>query len=135
MNNYKSSGYFGSPTKALIDNLLRFYDLEMGMMSNDLIDSLTPSIKSMEAIQIILQMQLELADYIKEKGKSDKALKSAKRLLKLYDCVQFLNRLTGDLNTLQLTNRDIYSKIQLLRVENADIKKQLSNMIKAHKEL
>lgn len=122
---------FSSPGKVTTEALMQFYDLELGTMANELVDSLTPAVKSMQAVQIVLQMQLELADYVKEKGKSDKAIKSAKRLFELYDCVVSLNRLTGDLNTLQLTNRELHGKMQVLRNENAELKLKIENMVKA----
>lgn len=131
MNNFKNSTYFESPGKVTIENLMQFYDVELGMMANELVDSLTPAVKSMRAVQIVLQMQIELADHIKQKGESDKGLKSAKRLFELFDCVTSLNRLTGDLNTLQLTNREQAGKILVLRKNNADMRRRLENIEKA----
>lgn len=131
MSDFKNKYPFGSPTKVNMENLMDFYDIEMGMMQNELMDTLSPAVNSMRAIQIVLQMQIELADHVKVRGISDKAKISAKRLFELYDSVYQLNRLTGDLNTLQLTNRELSGKMQVLKNENNALKQQIENIIKA----
>jgi|GEM_PF-3702025 len=131
MGNFKNNQQFTSPGKLAVENLMKFYDIELDMMANELIDSLTPAVKSMQAVQIVLQMQIELADHIKSKGNSDKALKSAKRLKELYLCVMSLNTLTGDINTLQLANRELNASMKLLKIENEELKSQIENVIKA----
>ena len=131
MSNFENSKQFTSPGKVAVENLMKFYDIELDMMANELVDSLTPAVKSMQAVQIVLQMQMELADHIKSKGTSNKAIRSAKRLNELYMCVVSLNRITGDLNTLQLSNRELNARLNLLKTENQELKRQIDNVINA----
>ncbi len=131
MANYKNNYPFSSPGKVTVEKLMEFYDTELDMMSNDLVDSLTPAVKSMQAVQIVLQMQIELADHIKAKGTSNKAATAAKRLFEIYGCVVSLNRLTGDLNTMQLTNMELNGRMKVLQLENSKLKQQLENIAKS----
>lgn len=130
-----SQKYFGSQNNALAEQLIDFQRNELSILSQTYMDVLTPSVTSMKATQVVIEMLLELGDHIKKNGKSERLEKSVKRLFNLLDLIAKLNNLTGDLNTLKLSNNSIMAENHLLRVDNINLKKEIEAMIKSHNEL
>lgn len=111
-----------------MENLMSFYDFELGAIANELSETLTPSVISMQVIQLIIQMQIEMADFIKKNGKSDRAEKSARRLMDIYSLMVKLNSFTGEMNAMKLRNREIIGKYKLLIQENIELKRKLKTV-------
>lgn len=122
---------YGSPNKVALENLLEFYTADLQITISQMVDTLSPAVLSMEAVQIVLQMMIQNTEYVQKNGKSEKANESAKKLMKLFECVTKLNKITGDMNTLQLQNKEFYVKMKLAQKENIELKQRLQNIVDA----
>jgi hypothetical protein len=122
---------FGSPKQALHEQLFQFYDIELQQMSSEIIDTLEPSVISMEATQLVLQMLIELAEHIKLRGQSDRAGKSAKRLTRLLELICKFDKVTGNMAKLKTDNRELWQMIYKLRAEKQALQTKIDNIIAA----
>jgi len=126
---------YGSIKKAVDDELISFYNLELQMMAMERVDDLTPAVVSMEISQIAIQQLIELAEYVKKNGKSEATQKRMTRCMRLLDLSCKLNTLTGDLNTMKLNNKELARTVGMLRIKNAELIKQLEGVKKSFDEL
>lgn len=117
--------HYASPHKSVTEDFVEFYELELQLVLSELTDTLSPSIISSEACQIVLQLMIQNAEYIKKNGKSEKANANAKQLKRLFELVSKFNEFTSNMNTLQLQNKEFYSKMIAEKIKNVDIQKKL----------
>jgi len=111
-------------------------ELEIQQLINARVDDMEPAVISDKITLLCLEMLIEYTEFVMKKGKETEAnLKSKKRLVDMLGLVSRLSGLTSNLNTLKLINRGQVTKINLLRVENAELKQQVDNMKKAYEEL
>lgn len=106
-------------------------DMQARLIENDMIDTFTPSVSSSEITLLVLQMCMELNQYVQKKGWTDKLKSSQKRLDKLLDLASKVTIATSDNHNLKLINRELHKNYQLLRVENRDLKAKLQAVIQA----
>ena len=126
---------YGSIKQVIDRDLIAFYDIELQLMAQEYIDTLSPAVTSMEIVQIALQMMIETVEFVKKNGKSDLTEKRTARATRLFELASRLNTLTGDNNTLQLNNKELGRQIVKLRIENIELKKQLDIQAKTYEEL
>lgn len=113
-----------------IENLEDGFDIkniEVMLLQSELTDALKPNLLLTKITSIHLEMLMEVHQYEK-KHPSDRIKASKARLLNLLEMSEHLNSLSCKLQSLKLFNRELVTKIQLLRVENADMLRQLENI-------
>lgn len=102
-------------------------NIELRIIENDLQEALSPSIIGSEITLTIMEMLLEVVEFTKLKGESERTKTSKNRLIWLLNKTEQLNTLSKSINTLKLINRDIHRVYQKLRTENITLKQQLKN--------
>lgn len=102
-------------------------NIELRVIENDLQETLSPSIIGSEITLTIMEMLLEVVEFTKLKGESERTTASKNRLIWLLNKTEQLNTLSKSINTLKLINRDIHRGYQKLRTENITLKQQLKN--------
>lgn len=119
---------YGSPSQVMNEQFIEFYDLELQIVISELKDTLTPSLISSEACQIVLQLMMQNADYTRKNGKSEKGTANAKQLIRLFELVSKFNKFTGDMNTFQLQNNEFYAKLIAERKKNRALQTIIDNI-------
>ena len=109
-----------------------FKNIELGLLESEMQDVLEPSLLLSQITYIHTEMLSELFDYIKKNKPSERLTASKERLLNLLTKTEKLNSMTNKMQTLKLFNRELVVKLQLLRVENDELRKQLKNISDAN---
>ncbi len=100
-------------------------NIELVLLENELKDNLRPNIILSQLTQFILQMLIELNQYEQKNKLSSKVLASKIRLLSMFDLITELSGMGDKLQNFKLFNRELVIKMQMLRAENYNLKKQL----------
>lgn len=114
-----------SLSKNALESLCLFQEVDLEIIISETIDVLSPSVISMEATQIVLQMMIQNSEHTQKFGKSEKARASAKKLIRLYELISKFNSMTGDMNTLKLQNKEFYIKMNLAQKEADQLRNKL----------
>lgn len=102
-------------------------DIECGLLESELTETLKPNILLSELTFIHLEMLKEVHEYSKGKS-SDRITSSKNRLLNLLDISTQLSGIGDKNKSLKLFNRELVTRIQLLRIENSDLRKELKKI-------
>lgn len=114
----------------LVDDL-DIKDIEIGMLKNEITDTLTPNIALMRLSQYVLQMLTELNEY-EQKNKLNKRMADSKqRLIKMMELTSELSGIGDRLQSLKFFNTELFGKMQLLRIENDQLRIENEAMVKA----
>lgn len=111
-----------------IKNQIDVKEAEISLLKDELTDTLTPSVKTLECIEIVIGMICDLNLYIQKNGNNDAALKSKERLTKLFSNLHDLSSIAETNYSLKLTNRNLHTQNNLVRVENNNLNKELKNL-------
>jgi len=106
-------------------------NVEMGLLENEMQDFLKPSALLAQQSRLLLEMTDELFEYAKKKP-GPRVTASRDRLMILLHINTQLGSVMCYNQSLKLFNRELVGKIQLLRIERAELKKQIENMTKAN---
>ena len=107
-------------------------NIEVAFLESEMQDVLEPSLLLSQITYIHTEMLSELFDYIRKNKPSERLTASKERLLNLLTKTEKLNSMTNKMQTLKLFNRELVVKLQLLRVENDELRKQLKNISDAN---
>lgn len=105
--------------------------LQLVVIENELKDNMEVSVLVSKLTKHILQMLIEYGDFIKNKTETEAHKRSRKRLSELLDISSRLMNIDSNYQSFKLFNRELATKIQLLRIENIELKRQIENMVKA----
>lgn len=105
-------------------------NVEIGLLESEIQDTLKPTGLLNYQFLKLAEMLEEVLEYEKIKP-SERITASKTRLINLLGVNTQLNEIMYVNHRLKLFNRELVAKIQLLRVENADLKLQLDNVAKA----
>lgn len=105
-------------------------NIELGLLENEMQDFLKPSVLLSQQAKYLLEMTEELIEYAKSKP-GPRVNASKERLLNLLHLHTQLGGVLTYNQTIKLFNRELVTKIQLLRVENADLRRKLDNVHKS----
>lgn len=105
--------------------------LQLIVIENELKDNMEVSVLVSKLTKHILQMLIEYGDFIKNKTETEAHKRSRKRLSELLDISSRLTNIDSNSQSFMLFNRELATKIQLLRIENSELKRQIENMVKA----
>jgi hypothetical protein len=100
--------------------------LEIIILQNEREAFLRPSAALFEMNAIIIGMLADNTAFIRNKGISDKARAAKEKLLRALELVEQLDVLSASAQRMQMINRNLLFLMQKARVENADLKKQLT---------
>lgn len=114
-----------SLSKNALESLCLFQETDLQIIISETIDTLAPSVISMEAMQIVFQMMIQNTEHIQKFGKSEKSNASVKKLTRLYELISKFNSMTGDMNTLKLQNKEFYIKMNLAQKEADQLRNKL----------
>jgi hypothetical protein len=74
---------------------------------------------------------MEVNEFERKKGVTEKTKFSKQRLLKLMELNEIQSNITVVNHGLKLTNRLLHANYQMVRVENMNLKRQIQNIEKA----
>lgn len=120
-----------SYTKDLQDKIAKLEDgfniqsVEIGLLQSEMVDTLKPNRLLSELNSDIIDMINDLIEYEKKTKLTPRMQASKKRLINMLFVISELSELGSKLQSLKLINREIVGKIQLLRIENAELKHKL----------
>lgn len=101
--------------------------LQLIVIENELKDNMEVSVLVSKLTQHILQMLIEYGDFIKNKTETEAHKRSRNRLSELLDISSRLMEISSNNQAVRLYNRELAAKIQLLRINNAELKEQIGN--------
>lgn len=110
--------------KNLQDNF-DIQSVEIGLLQNDMQDTLKPNLLLSELNGYVLEMMNDLVEYEKKNKLTARMQASKERLVKMLFVASELSGVGDKLQSFKLFNRELVGKIQLLRIENADLKNKL----------
>lgn len=105
--------------------------VELALMESEMKEQARPNELLGQLSGYHLEMLSELIDHCKDKKVTERILASKDRLIKLLDIGHDLNILSVHNQSLKLLNREIVAKIQLLRIENSQLKTALKKITDA----
>lgn len=105
-------------------------NIEIGLLENEMHDFLKPSVLLSQQSRLLLEMTDELLEYAKTKP-GPRVKSSRDRLMTLLHINTQLGSVMCYNQSLKLFNRELVGKIQLLRIERAELKLQLQKIISA----
>lgn len=120
--------------KNLQDNF-DIQSVEIGLLQNDMQDTLKPNLLLSELNGYVLEMMNDLVEYEKKNKLTARMQASKERLVKMLFVASELSGVGDKLQSFKLFNRELVGKIQLLRIENADLKNKLEICNKTSQEL
>ena len=104
--------------------------IEIALLENEIQDTNKPMVLLCEQNKYLLEMLEQVIEF--EKKKPSVQVKVSKtRLITLIGINTQLSNVCCYNQSLKLFNRELVGRIQILRVENSDLKKQLQNIISA----
>ncbi len=106
------------------------YQVELGLLENEIQEINTPNQLLGEQTGLLLEMLSEVVEFGKKKP-SERVAASKKRLLELLSINTRLNQIVSYNQSLKVFNKQLVGSIQVLRLENSDLKRQIENMVKA----
>lgn len=109
--------------------------IEIGLLQSEMVDTLKPNRLLSELNSDIIDMMNDLIEYEKKTKLTPRMQASKKRLINMLFVASELSELGSRINSLKLFNRELAGSIQLLRVENADLRKQLNICNETSQEL
>lgn len=130
-----------SYTKDLQDKIAKLEDgfniqsVEIGLLQSEMVDTLKPNRLLSELNSDIIDMMNDLIEYEKKTKLTPRMQQSKKRLINMLFVISELSDLGSKLQSLKLFNREIVGKIQLLRIENAELKHKLDICNKLGEEI
>lgn len=101
--------------------------IEIGLLESEMQDTLKPTKLLSEQNNCLLEMLEQIIKFEKTKP-SASVTASKNRLVTLLGINTQLSEIMYYNRSLQLFNRELVTRIQLLRVENSELKKQLKNV-------
>lgn len=107
-------------------------DLELSLLESERQDDLKPSILGTKISCTVSEMLMEILDFEKLKGKSERTEASKKRLIGLLHDTEELNTLSTQINKLKLINKNLFTKYKILQVDNFNLTSQLKKIQDAH---
>ena len=113
-----------------IEQLEDSYDIknvELALLENELQETKEGPALLMQQSSILIEMFEEVFNYHKKKP-SERSKASMERLMKLMDINNRLQSKVSYNAYLQAINKDMFGRIQVLRVEKADLNRQLTNL-------
>lgn len=99
--------------------------VELGLLQNEMLDTLKSNQLLSQLNGSVLEMMNDLVEYEKKNKLTPRMQASKQRLVNMLFVTSDLSELGSKLQSLKLFNRELVGKIQLLRVANADLTKQL----------
>lgn len=130
-----------SYTKDLQEKIAKLEDgfniqsVEIGLLQSEMVDTLKPNRLLSELNSDIIDMMNDLIEYEKKTKLTPRMQQSKKRLINMLFVISELSDLGSKLQSLKLFNREIVGKIQLLRIENAELKHKLDICNKLGEEI
>lgn len=114
--------------KSLEDNFDQ-KGVEIQLLQSEIIDIKEPTMLLNRLMLLHLNMFSEITEYLAKNKVTDRVLASRERLLELIDITTRLNGINDRSASLKAINREIVGKIQLLRIENKELKVKLQAVI------
>lgn len=117
-----------------IENLEDGFDIhgaELSLLESELKDVLRPTELLSELTQTHFEMLCEILLWLRKNKPTDRVLASKERLLKLIDIDTRLNGIGDTCVSLKAINKTLVAKMQLLRIENAKLRRELKNFTDA----
>lgn len=102
--------------------------VEIALLQSEMVETLKPNVLLMQLTQVHLEMLMEIQEYRTKNKTTERILKSYNRLLKLFDISTQLSGLGDDNQTLKLSNKELVVRMQILRVENSNLKKEIKKL-------
>lgn len=106
-------------------------DLQIRSVENELMEVLSASVSCSETTMLLLQMMAELNLFVQKNGANEKIKASHARLLRLFELNKSLDPVATQNNQLKNINRELHSNYQLLRIQNAELRKKLKDIADA----
>ena len=106
------------------------YQVELGLLENEIQEINMPNQLLGEQTGLLLEMLSEVVEFGKKKP-SERVTASKKRLLELLSINTRLNQIVSYNQSLKVFNKQLVGSIQVLRLENSKLNKQIENMVKA----
>jgi hypothetical protein len=103
-------------------------NVEIGLLENEMQDNLRPNLLLSQLTSIHLDMLSEIIDYQIKHKPSERIIGSKNRLIKLLDISTELSGIGDKMQSFKLFNRELVTRMQLLRVENAELRKKLDDV-------
>lgn len=113
------------------ENQQKFLEAQVDLMRSELEDVLASSVTCSKMTKLILEMLLELTEYVKVNGMTERAIKSKMRLVKMLDLNYQQETLSISNYQLYHTNKKMLNKYADLLAENDKFQEQLNNITKA----
>lgn len=112
----------------LLEDGFDMKSIEVSLLQNDMQDTLHPNIILSQLTHFILKMLGELIEYQNKNKPSLKVIASKTRLITMLNITIELSGIGDKMQSIKLFNKELVTKIQLLRVENSDLRKELKNV-------
>jgi predicted nuclease with TOPRIM domain len=103
-------------------------NVEIGLLENEMQDNLRPNFLLSQLTSIHLAMLSEIVGYEIKNKPSERITVSKNRLIKLLDISTELSGIGDKMQSFKLFNRELVTRMQLLRVENAELRKKLDDV-------
>lgn len=113
--------------KGLEDNF-DIKGVEIALLQSEMVDMLKPNVLLMKLTQLHLEMLMEIQEFRLKNKTTERVLKSYERLLKLLDISTQLSGLGDKAQSLKLFNKELVGRMQMLRLENSNLKKELNKI-------
>lgn len=115
----------------ILEDGFDIHSAELSLMESELQDVLKPSLLLSELTHTHLEMLHEVLVYIKKNKVNDRVLASKDRLLRLIDISTQLNGIGDTSASLKSLNKEMIGRLQLLRIENSELRLKIENFEKA----
>lgn len=102
------------------------HQVELSLLENEIQDTNLPNKLLGEQTGLLLEMLNEVVEFGKKKP-SERVTASKKRLLGLLCINTSLNQIVSYNQSLKAFNKQLVGHIQVLRIENAELKRQIGN--------
>lgn len=106
-------------------------DLQIVVVQDELLDVTLPSRACSETTMYLLQMLSEILLYVSKKGWTDATKSSFKRLKRLMDLNKIIDDRCMSNYNLKMTNKNLHTEYQLLRIRYRELRIQVENMAKS----
>lgn len=106
-------------------------NLELRLLEAELIDINKPCDQIAQTNSLLFDMLMEINEFIRVKGKSEKSQKSFDRIMKLMQLNEGLSKIAEDNYRLKLFINEYQTNYTLLRVQNMEMRKTIKKITDA----
>lgn len=118
--------------KSLEDNFDQ-KGIEIALLQSEITDLKEPTALLNRLMMLHLNMFSEITEYLAKNKATERVLASKERLLELIDITTRLNGINDRSVSLKALNKELVGKMQLLRVENFNLRQQLNKITESDK--